>query len=179
MFQPKLINIRSQGGTRISEQESSTGSNLSEIEQTDQEYVFGTWSYQKKIAPTKVVDINVVRFTTADGNGSINFFSQLMSSSLGRSAEKVADTVDKQLREAVYVVPIYTTENRTKLGKKLTEVTPAVFRRHPSRQAALRLLKRRSKYHASTRLSRKLSRGAGCTTVRLTAQPVSLAIPAA
>lgn len=108
----------------MSEHESSTDTGLHEIERIDREYVFGTWSYQKEVDPTEVVDANGVRFTTADGDEYVDFSSQLMCSNLGHSAEKVADAVADQLREAAYVAPSYTTENRANLGKKLAEITP-------------------------------------------------------
>lgn len=108
----------------MAEQEPLVDADLNEVERTDREYVFGTWSYQKEVSPTQVVDADGVRFTTADGEEHIDFSSQLMCSNLGHSAEKVADAVDEQLREAAYVAPNYTTENRAKLGEKLAEVTP-------------------------------------------------------
>jgi taurine--2-oxoglutarate transaminase len=108
----------------MSEQESAAEAGLNEIERTDKEYVFGTWSYQKEVSPTEVVDTDGVRFTTADGEEYIDFSSQLMCSNLGHSADKVVDAVEEQMREAPYVAPNYTTENRAKLGKKLAEVTP-------------------------------------------------------
>ncbi|ESP87033.1 aminotransferase family protein [Candidatus Halobonum tyrrellensis] len=93
-------------------------------EQTDREHVFGTWSYQKDVAPTEVVDADGVRFTTADGDEYLDFSSQLMCSNLGHSADRVADAVADQMREAAYVAPSYTTEARARLGEMLAEVTP-------------------------------------------------------
>jgi taurine--2-oxoglutarate transaminase len=108
----------------MSEQESRPGPELNDIERTDKEYVFGTWSFQKEVQPTQVVDADGVRFTDADGNEYIDFSGQLMCSNLGHSAEKVADKVADQVREVPYVAPNYTTEARAKLGEKLAEVTP-------------------------------------------------------
>jgi len=108
----------------MAEQEPAVDSELNEIERTDKEHVFGTWSYQKEVEPTQVVDADGVSFTTADGDEYIDFSSQLMCSNLGHSADRVADAIDDQVREAAYVSPSYTTENRAKLGKKLAEVTP-------------------------------------------------------
>ncbi|RZV06453.1 taurine--2-oxoglutarate transaminase [Natrinema hispanicum] len=108
----------------MAEQEPAIDAELNEIERTDKEYVFGTWSYQKEVEPTQVVDADGVSFTTADGDEYIDFSSQLMCSNLGHSADRVADAIDEQVREAAYVSPSYTTENRAKLGKKLAEVTP-------------------------------------------------------
>ncbi|AGB31720.1 adenosylmethionine-8-amino-7-oxononanoate aminotransferase [Natrinema pellirubrum DSM 15624] len=109
---------------QMAEQEPAADSGLNEIERTDKEYVFGTWSYQKEVEPTEVVDADGVRFTTADGDEYIDFSSQLMCSNLGHSADKVADAIAEQVRNAAYVSPSYTTENRAKLGKKLADVTP-------------------------------------------------------
>ncbi|QFU84555.1 aminotransferase family protein [Natronorubrum aibiense] len=97
---------------------------LNEVEETDKEHVFGTWSFQKEVSPTEVVDADGVRFTTADGEEYIDFSSQLMCSNLGHSADKVSEAVAEQVREAAYVAPNYTTEARAKLGAKLAEVTP-------------------------------------------------------
>lgn len=97
---------------------------LNEVEQLDKEHVFGTWSYQKEVQPTQVVDANGVRFTDADGNDYIDFSSQLMCSNLGHSAEKVEKAIAEQASETGYVSPSYTTEARAKLGRKLAEVTP-------------------------------------------------------
>ncbi|MEY7848696.1 aspartate aminotransferase family protein [Natrarchaeobius sp. A-rgal3] len=108
----------------MAKQESAAGDGLNDIERVDKEHVFGTWSYQKEVSPTQVVDADGVRFTTADGEEYIDFSSQLMCSNLGHSADRIADAVDEQMREAAYVSPGYTTENRAKLGEKLAEVTP-------------------------------------------------------
>ncbi len=101
----------------MSERESAEGDGLNDIERTDKEHVFGTWSYQKEVSPTQVVDADGVRFTTADGDEYIDFSSQLMCSNLGHSADRIADAVDEQMRDAAYVSPGYTTENRAKLGE--------------------------------------------------------------
>jgi taurine--2-oxoglutarate transaminase len=102
----------------------ATQSEGTDIEALDKQHVFGTWSYQTEIDPTEVVDAEGVRFTTADGEEYIGFSGQLMCSNLGHSAERVADAIDEQAHEVPYVAPIYTTENRAKLGKKLADVTP-------------------------------------------------------
>lgn len=108
----------------MSERDSRIEPGPNEIERTDREHVFGTWSYQKEVSPTQVVDADGVRFTTADGEEYIDFSGQLMCSNLGHSAEKVADAIDEQARETAYVAPNYTTRARAKLGEKLAEVTP-------------------------------------------------------
>ncbi|MWV40780.1 aspartate aminotransferase family protein [Natrialba sp. INN-245] len=108
----------------MSERESADGDGLNDIERIDKEHVFGTWSYQKEVSPTQVVDADGVRFTTADGDEYIDFSSQLMCSNLGHSADRIADAVHEQMRDAAYVSPGYTTENRAKLGEKLAEITP-------------------------------------------------------
>ncbi len=108
----------------MSEQEPTSGSELNEVEQTDKEHVFGTWSFQKEVSPTQVVDSDGVRFTTAAGDEYIDFSGQLMCSNLGHSADAVADAIDEQVRETAYIAPNYTTEARSELGRKLAEVTP-------------------------------------------------------
>jgi len=106
------------------EREPSGGSELNETERVDKEYVFGTWSFQKDVSPTQVVDAEGAQFTTADGGQYVDFSSQLMCSNLGHSADAVIDAVEEQMRKAAYVSPGYTTEARAKLGQKLAEVTP-------------------------------------------------------
>ena len=108
----------------MSEQESVDGVHSNDIERIDKEYVFGTWSYQKEVDPTQVVEADGARFTTADDTEYIDFSSQLMCSNLGHSADRIADAVAEQIRNAAYVSPGYTTENRAKLGQKLAEITP-------------------------------------------------------
>lgn len=100
------------------------GRGLNEIERTDKEHVFGTWSYQSEVRPTQITGSEGVRFTDADGNSRIDLSGQLMCSNLGHSAEKVADAIAEQARENAYVAPGYTTEARARLGEKLAEVTP-------------------------------------------------------
>ena len=97
---------------------------LNEIERTDKEHVFGTWSYQSEVRPTQITGSEGVRFTDAHGNSRIDLSGQLMCSNLGHSAEKVADAIAEQARENAYVAPGYTTEARARLGEKLAEVTP-------------------------------------------------------
>ncbi|MFC4989855.1 MULTISPECIES: aspartate aminotransferase family protein [Saliphagus] len=107
----------------MSDQESATeGAN--EVERTDREHVFGTWSYQKEVDPTQVVDASGVRFTTADGEEYIDLSGQLMCSNLGHSADRVADRVAEQIRDVPFVSPGYTTEARSELGRELAEITP-------------------------------------------------------
>ncbi|ADE01870.1 aminotransferase family protein [Haloferax volcanii] len=106
------------------EREPSGGSELNETERVDKEHVFGTWSFQKDVSPTQVVDADGAQFTTADGGQYVDFSSQLMCSNLGHSADAVIDAVEEQMRKAAYVSPGYTTDARAKLGKKLAEVTP-------------------------------------------------------
>lgn len=108
----------------MSQQEDSPVTELNEIERTDKEYVFGTWSFQNEVQPTEVTHAEGSQFTDADGNTFIDFSSQLMCSNLGHSANRVANAIAEQAHEAAYVAPNYTTEARAKLGKKLAEVTP-------------------------------------------------------
>ncbi|MCO8244723.1 MULTISPECIES: aspartate aminotransferase family protein [unclassified Haladaptatus] len=108
----------------MSGQESESDTTLNEIERTDKEYVFGTWSFQSEVSPTQVIDTDGVTFTDANGNEYIDFSGQLMCSNLGHSAERVTEAVSKQIDETAYVAPGFTTEARANLGKKLAEVTP-------------------------------------------------------
>ncbi|WP_121823066.1 aminotransferase family protein [Halostella salina] len=108
----------------MAERDSPADTGPNEVERTDREHVFGTWSYQKEVDPTEVVSTEGVRFTTADGDEYIDLSSQLMCSNLGHEAEGVADAVAEQVRETPYVAPGYTTEARAKLGEALAEVTP-------------------------------------------------------
>jgi taurine---2-oxoglutarate transaminase len=116
--------MRSRENTTMSGQESESDSSLNEIERTDKEYVFGTWSFQSEVSPTQVVNTNGVTFTDANGDDYIDFSGQLMCSNLGHSAERVAEAVSDQINETAYVAPGFTTEARAKLGKRLAEVTP-------------------------------------------------------
>ncbi|MEF8758083.1 MAG: aminotransferase class III-fold pyridoxal phosphate-dependent enzyme [Halobacteriales archaeon] len=97
---------------------------LNDVEAMDREHVFGTWSFQKDVRPTQVVDADGVTFTTADDETYVDFSSQLMCSNLGHSADAVADAIAERADSAAYVQPGYTTEARARLGKKLAEVTP-------------------------------------------------------
>ncbi|MFB6185066.1 MAG: aspartate aminotransferase family protein [Haloarculaceae archaeon] len=97
---------------------------LNDIERTDKEHVFGTWSYQSEVWPTQIVGGDGVRFTDADGNEFIDLSGQLMCSNLGHSASAVSDAIAEQAAEGAYFAPGFTTEARAKLGEKLAEVTP-------------------------------------------------------
>lgn len=108
----------------MSQQENPTADDLNETEAIDKEHVFGTWSFQGEVSPTEVTHAEGVRFTDADGNEFVDLSSQLMCSNLGHSADKVADAIADQVRDAAYVAPNYTTEVRAKLGETLAEVTP-------------------------------------------------------
>jgi taurine--2-oxoglutarate transaminase len=102
----------------------STAQGLNDAEATDKEHVFGTWAYQSEVSPTQVERADGVRFTTADGSEYIDFSGQLMCSNLGHSADRVADAIADQAREAAYVSPGYTTDARSRLGELLADVTP-------------------------------------------------------
>lgn len=108
----------------MSKHEAGPEPGLNELEQLDKKHVFGTWSFQRGVQPTQVVDAEGVRFTTAAGDTLIDFSGQLMCSNLGHSADAVADAIADQAHEAAYVAPNYTTEARAKLSHKLAEVTP-------------------------------------------------------
>lgn len=95
-----------------------------EIEQMDQQYVFGTWAFQKDVAPKQIVDTEGVRFTDADGNRYLDFSSQLMCSNIGHKNERVNRAMQEQAEQLAYVAPGFCTEARAKLGKKLAEITP-------------------------------------------------------
>ncbi|WP_254533868.1 aspartate aminotransferase family protein [Natrinema gelatinilyticum] len=95
-----------------------------EVERLDNEYVFGTWSYQSEVDPTEAVGGDGVRFTDGAGNEFIDFSSQLMCSNLGHSADAVADAIAEQAREGAYFAPGFATEARARLGEKLAEITP-------------------------------------------------------
>ena len=105
-------------------QPASSGEALNGVEQTDREYVFGTWAYQSEVSPTQVENADGVRFTTADGQEYLDFSGQLMCSNLGHSADRVADAIAEQAREAAYVSPGFTTDARSRLGELLAEITP-------------------------------------------------------
>jgi len=108
----------------MSEPEPGAQTALNELEQLDKQHVFGTWSCQRDVKPTQIVDTEGVRFTTAAGDTLIDFSGQLMCSNLGHSAEAVADAIAEQARTAAYVTPGYTTDARAKLGKQLAAITP-------------------------------------------------------
>ncbi|XVH33224.1 aspartate aminotransferase family protein (plasmid) [Haloferacaceae archaeon DSL9] len=95
-----------------------------EIERLDKQHVFGTWSYQREVSPTQIVEADGVRFTDADGNEYIDFSAQLMCSNLGHSADAVVDAIAEQAQKSAYVAPGFATEARARLGEKLAEVTP-------------------------------------------------------
>ena len=95
-----------------------------DLEALDRRHVFGTWSYQRDVDPTEIVDSEGFRFVTADGDAILDFSSQLVCTNLGYDADRVADAVADQVREVPYVSPAYTTEARAKLGAKLAELTP-------------------------------------------------------
>jgi len=101
---------------------SDTG--LNDVERTDREYVFGTWTFQSEVSPTQVVGGEGARFTTADGEEYLDFSGQLMCSNLGHSADRVADAIAEQARDGAYFAPGYATEARARLGEKLAERTP-------------------------------------------------------
>jgi len=102
----------------------STQPDLSELEALDKRHVFGTWSFQSEVSPREVERADGVRVKMADGTEYLDFSGQLMCSNLGHSADKVAEAVADQVREAAYVAPGYTTEARARLGEKLADVTP-------------------------------------------------------
>lgn len=108
----------------MSKQGSAPADGLNPTERTDREHVFGTWSFQSEVSPTEVTHAEGVRFTDGDGDGFIDFSSQLMCSNLGHSAERVEEAIAEQVADAAYVAPGYTTEPRAKLGEKLAEITP-------------------------------------------------------
>ncbi|MFC4360461.1 aspartate aminotransferase family protein [Halobium salinum] len=97
---------------------------LNEVEAMDKEYVFGTWSYQKEVSPTEMVDSEGVYFTDARGERRLDFSGQLMCANLGYSADRVADAMAEQARRGPYFAPSMTTENRARLGKHLADITP-------------------------------------------------------
>lgn len=95
-----------------------------DVEALDKRHTFGTWSRQKDVDPTEVIDTEGFHFTTADGESALDFSSQLVCTNLGYSAERVADAVCETVRRTPYVAPSRVTEPRAKLSSKLAEITP-------------------------------------------------------
>lgn len=97
---------------------------MNEIEQMDQQYVFGTWSFQKNVHPKQIVAAEGVYFTDAEGRRYLDFSSQLMCSQLGHKNERLNRAIQAQASKFAYIAPGFTCEARAKLGKKLAEITP-------------------------------------------------------
>lgn len=95
-----------------------------DVETLDKRHTFGTWSRQKDVDPTEVVDTEGFYFTTSDGETLLDFSSQLVCTNLGYDADRVADAISETVRSTPYVAPSRTTAPRAKLASKLAEVTP-------------------------------------------------------
>ncbi len=99
------------------------------IEQLDKEYTLGTWTRQRDFDPTEIADTEGPRIITADGDEILDFSSQYVCTSLGYSADRVADAVSDQIRTVPYVSPGWATEPRAKLSEKLAEITPGSLKK--------------------------------------------------
>jgi len=94
------------------------------IEETDRQHVFDTWSYQGDDDPTQVVDSYGVYYVTADGKEYLDISSQLVCSNLGYSAGRVVDAISTTAEKTPYVSPHGTTSAKARLGQRLADVTP-------------------------------------------------------
>ncbi len=137
-------------------------------------HVFGTWKAQKAHRPKAIVGAEGAYFTDAEGNRYLDFSSQLIAANLGHGNKGVIEAVQKQIAEAQYISPGFTTPQKAELGRLLAEITPGSLERSffstsgtEANEAAVKIaraftggykiISRYRSYHGSTAASMSLT----------------------
>jgi len=95
----------------------------------EQKYVMRTWSSQKNVKVTPIVDAEGVFFTDINGKNYIDFSSQLIASNYGHKNQKINKAIIDQLNKYAYIAPGLGCPARALLAKKLAEIAPGNFRK--------------------------------------------------
>src|SRR3989475_13182434 len=95
-----------------------------EIVALSKKHTLFEWSAQSKVDPIPVARAQGIYFWTPEGKRFIDFNSQLMCVNIGHGDERVIRAITEQAATLPYANPFMATDERTRLGVKLAEVTP-------------------------------------------------------
>lgn len=105
----------------------STGPDAASAEQVrtdDRAHVFHSWSAQGHIDPLPIARAEGVRFYDYDGNGYLDFASQLVNANLGHGHPALVAAIKEQADRACTLAPGFAYDTRSELARLIAERAP-------------------------------------------------------
>jgi taurine--2-oxoglutarate transaminase len=93
------------------------------IKELDREYLMSSWSAQKARDPVVITDVKGNYIYSGDKK-ILDFGSQLMCVNAGHKDPRIVNAIKEQAEKISFVSPGFAEEARSKLVKKLAEITP-------------------------------------------------------
>ena len=89
------------------------------------EYNFFSWAVQSKARPMALAGGEGCYFWDVEGNGYLDFISQLMCINAGHQHPKIVAAIKEQADKLYFAAPKFTTQARAELAELLVEITPS------------------------------------------------------
>ncbi|MBN1785510.1 MAG: aminotransferase class III-fold pyridoxal phosphate-dependent enzyme, partial [Candidatus Methanofastidiosa archaeon] len=102
---------------------------VEDFAEMEKKYVMRTWSAQKNVKVTPIVDAEGLYFTDINGKKYMDFSCQLIASNYGHKNAKVNKAINEQLEKYAYVAPALGCPARAQLAKRLAEIGPGNYRK--------------------------------------------------
>ncbi len=112
--------------TQTAEPTSTVGtSSGAQVRADDRAHVFHSWSAQGQIDPLPVARAEGVRFYDYDGNGYLDFASQLVNANLGHRHPALVAAIREQAERICTIAPGFANDKRGELARMIAERGPA------------------------------------------------------
>lgn len=95
-----------------------------QIADDDRRHVFHSWAAQDKINPLPVATARGSTFYDYEGNGYLDFNSQMVNANLGHGHPKLIQAIKDQADRLATVAPGFAEETRTELARLIAEAAP-------------------------------------------------------
>jgi taurine--2-oxoglutarate transaminase len=96
-----------------------------DIRALDHAHVFHSWSAQDEISPLPVASGSGASFTDFEGNGYLDFGSQLVYVNLGHSHPRLVQAIKDQADTLPTIAPGFANDARAQLAAMIASVAPA------------------------------------------------------
>lgn len=95
-----------------------------QIAENDHRHVFHSWSAQDKISPLPIATAKGSTFYDYEGNGYLDFNSQMVNANLGHGHPKLIQAIKDQADRLATIAPGFAEETRTELARLIAEAAP-------------------------------------------------------
>lgn len=95
-----------------------------QIADDDRRHVFHSWAAQDKINPLPVATARGSTFYDYEGNGYLDFNSQMVNANLGHGHPKLIQAIKDQADRLATVAPGFAEETRTELARLIAKAAP-------------------------------------------------------